>query len=224
MSINYDDSMDSISQISARFIDNYVLQTASGVVIDSNSTGRNAQLESIEAAVAEYSAVMDESICSFCKTLDGKMIDMRTPEGIDLFNKYSPAQHQNCRCIWFYLDPSDPDVPKEIGVINDGFEKNLVDDFKKIQPGKAPSGKEWKLPEIAYNYAQHNVYSTPQYWEKELGDITKLDSQWAAKRIRRAETVFGNWLGKVMSGNYIGEVDANGFPIGTINDQKKRID
>ena len=188
--------IETVSSISANLIDNYVLSTAYGSVISSNNTGRGAMLQEIEAQIAQYSSVLEDTTCDFCRSLDGMEVDLRDSEGQALFEKYSPAQHDNCKCMWIYLLPGDPDIPDEIGGANEDFDDRVVDNFKQIAPGPAPSGEDWTLSEIVYNYAGYNVGSTPLSWEKEIKQFEEMEKIKIESKTSLANRRFESFVSK----------------------------
>lgn len=126
----------------------------------------------MEAIAVEYSATIDNETCPACKALDGMIIDLRTEEGKYLFNKYSPAQHEDCRCIWIELMKGDGDIPRKDSANNRNFEKNFVKKFNK------ENSTNLTLAQIANKYMQHNLnwsYLGINPWAKEKAEIEQMD-------------------------------------------------
>ncbi|MDQ7789648.1 MAG: minor capsid protein [Candidatus Desulforudaceae bacterium] len=73
------------------------------------NTGRNLAAEKARCRKAQYSAILDDSVCELCESLDGMIIETDHPD----FDRFTPPVHGRCRCIWAYILPEedpDPDV------------------------------------------------------------------------------------------------------------------
>lgn len=198
----------------AKYADNYVLKTGYGIVVDSQNTGRNSikNQDEFKAEVAVYSAIMDERTCDFCASLDEMEFDLRTEEGNTLYAKYAPAQHDRCRCVMIYLLEGDPDIPEEVGVINDGLEDRILDNFKaNVGTKKSPSGVKWDTAEMARQYASHNVFSSPQFWIDEIKKIDKRFPDLVEAKAELAIKKYNNFAKNALTNNITGEVSDDGF-------------
>ena len=79
--------------------------------------GRNIAAGSAGARVAQYSAILDETTCPLCEELDEQIFEVGSPE----FDEYTPRIHNNCRCIWVYINAEEERQPTP------NFEKPLSD-------------------------------------------------------------------------------------------------
>jgi hypothetical protein len=165
--------MDAISEISIKYIENYALLTAFNAIQGGYNLGREQASDVIEAQMATYTAVMDNHVCGACASLDGMDVDLRTAEGQQLYNQFSPAQHDGCRCVWLYSLEGDPDIPKNVGDINNDFEENFVNRYNKINE------TDLKIEEIAAKNMRHNVKTSgwiyeDDPWKKHRDNINNI--------------------------------------------------
>jgi SPP1 gp7 family putative phage head morphogenesis protein len=71
--------------------------------------GRREAADDPEVELAQWSAVIDPSLCDFCAYMDGKVVSVDDP----LYAEYTPGNvHPNCRCIWIYILRSEVNKPK----------------------------------------------------------------------------------------------------------------
>lgn len=69
------------------------------------STGRAAAAVASNFVIgAEYSAILDGRQCEFCAALDGMEVEMPS----ELYTRFSPPQHNRCRCQWIPIKADDP--------------------------------------------------------------------------------------------------------------------
>ena len=107
---------------------------------------------------AQYSALEDGD-CPFCKALNGLTVNLRRKNGIELFDKYSPAQHQGCNCMWMYILSGE-----KFEDDNKNFEKKWEERFRKDNPELAYLSRE----EILIKYATSNFITREEYWIEEF--------------------------------------------------------
>lgn len=61
--------------------------------------GREGAAREFNAQGAMYSAILDESVCPLCRSLDKLECRMFSDE----YYTYSPQNHSRCRCIWIFV-------------------------------------------------------------------------------------------------------------------------
>lgn len=68
------------------------------------SEGREWTADESGMKYAEWSAVLDKNTCEYCEGRDGQIIELSNPD----FSEFSPGNvHENCRCIWIYLEETE---------------------------------------------------------------------------------------------------------------------
>lgn len=152
--------------------------TVSHVIADAQNAGREAAFDEFsgEFRGAMYSALMDEQVCDFCASLDGMYVDLRTEEGRALYDKYSPAQHENCRCTWVYIGAD------EVGFKpTENFEQTWESRYRERTAGKKHS--DLSTHQIIDRFARFNWQSRPELWDKK--DLAQFQQIATDKRDNR---------------------------------------
>lgn len=121
-----------------RFFDNYIARTAGTVISELFRDGENAAKDELNFAGAQYSAILDDKTCAYCAMLDGMTVRF-DEEGNELYEKYSPAQHPNCRCFWVYIG-----ADEKFKDDNKDFEKSLSPEIVGEQIGYTAKNR-WHL-------------------------------------------------------------------------------
>lgn len=147
-----------ISDSMAKFVKNYTLRVGNDILTEGYNQGEHSASQEIGANGAQYSAYLEGNPCDFCRALDGMTVDFRQSDGYELFDKYSPAQHPNCQCIWIYI------LEDDFKAQNKGFEEKWQETFRKQNPEL-----DLSKPEIIETYAGSNLFTRAQYWVKEPG-------------------------------------------------------
>lgn len=63
--------------------------------------GRDWTADEAGIKQAEWSAVLDNNTCPYCESRDGMIINLSDPD----FSQFAPGNvHENCRCIWIFID------------------------------------------------------------------------------------------------------------------------
>lgn len=65
-----------------------------------------------EIAVYQYSAILDESTCELCESIDGTVLEQAEYDA----TQYQPPLHQNCRCIWIAIKKDQSEIPEVTGI------------------------------------------------------------------------------------------------------------
>ncbi len=181
------------------FIQDYVLRAGSMTISEGIQQGRDSAIETLEPNGAQYSAALDEKICPICSSLDGMVVDLRTEEGRILHEKYHPAMHHNCRCLWIYI------FEKKFENETKNFEDVWVEKFRAENPDK----KNWSKARILDRYAQWNVYGSRSHlWQNEWAELMECRKDVMDRKIERAEKKFLENLKSLFlatSENYSGE-------------------
>ena len=61
-------------------------------------------LKQERVVAAQWSAILDKHVCELCASLDGRIIDIDSPD----YAFYSPGEiHLGCRCLWVYIRSSE---------------------------------------------------------------------------------------------------------------------
>lgn len=61
-------------------------------------------LQRERVVAAQWSAILDAHVCELCASMDGKIIDINSPD----YAYFNPGQiHPNCRCLWVYITSSE---------------------------------------------------------------------------------------------------------------------
>lgn len=154
-----------LSQATARYIENYILKAGNIEISRADNHGRAKGLVVIEARGAQYSAILDSRTCEFCAALDNMQLNLTTAEGRALFDKYDPAQHPRCRCIWIYIGKES--FEDDNAIADKQWEKKLRKNLPKELKGLSRA-------EIVERFASYNLNSRWHRWEKDLiGDVIK---------------------------------------------------
>lgn len=151
-----------ISEMTAKYYDNYVVQFGSQLLSGANNTGRGEAAFTFNAGGAQYSALMDNRTCSFCGSLDGLQVNFSKPGGMELYEKYQPAQHSRCRCMWVFIG-----ADEKFKDDNADFEEKWLDRVKE----KEPLLKNYPAGTIVQNIAASNFFSRPELWESSISNI-----------------------------------------------------
>jgi len=70
--------------------------------------GRRAGADDPNVELAQWSAIMDNSVCDLCATLDMRVVAVNSPE----YNEYTPGNlHKGCRCVWIYILKGESNKP-----------------------------------------------------------------------------------------------------------------
>lgn len=156
--------------ITTDFFEHYLLSTAYNAVQGAFNQGRMEGVKTFAAEGAQYSAILDDRCCDACEALDGMELNLRTEMGQVMFDKYSPAQHERCRCTWIYLLAGDPDIPDPED--NRKFQQTFIDRYNRLAGGSDT------LADIACKHMRHNVfwdgYPQENPWAEEIPEIISL--------------------------------------------------
>lgn len=151
-----------VSEMTAKYYDNYIVQFGSQLLSNSNNKGRDEAAFTFNAGGAQYSALLDNRTCSFCSSLDGLQVNFSKPGGLELYEKYQPAQHARCRCMWVFIG-SDEKFQDD----NKDFEEKWLDKVKE----KEPVLKNYPAGTIVQNIASSNFFSRPELWQDATTNI-----------------------------------------------------
>ncbi len=173
----------SIEDVIQKGVDLIGRVTVSHVIADAQNAGREAVFEGVWGADPEdigatYSAILDERVCPFCASLDGLTVDLRTEEGRALYDKYSPAQHENCRCFWIFTEVGETKFKP-----TENFEKTWEDRYREITAGKKHA--DLSTHQIIDRFARFNWQSRPELWG--MKDLEKFQQIADKKRTDRIE-------------------------------------
>lgn len=170
----------SIEEVIQKGVDLIARVTVSHVIADAQNAGRETAFYEFsgEFQGAMYSALMDDSVCPFCASLDGMYVDLRTEEGRALYEKYSPAQHENCRCTWVYIGADETGFKP-----TPNFEQTWEDKYREISAGKKHA--DLSTHQIIDRFARFNWQSRPELWE--VKDLAKFQDIADTKRKNRIE-------------------------------------
>jgi len=146
--------MSLLSDATATFSENYIIQAGRELISEGVNFGREEEAEIIEATGAQYSAYMEGNVCEFCASLDEMTVDLRTDEGRQLFDQYSPAQHNNCDCNWIYIEE------KRFENDNKDFHEKWLDKFHEQNPDL----KDFTVADVLQKYGHFNLQTRAQYW------------------------------------------------------------
>jgi hypothetical protein len=70
--------------------------------------GRREAADDPLVELAQWSAILDDSVCDLCASLDMMVVDVDSAD----YNKYTPGNiHPNCRCVWIYILKDEEDKP-----------------------------------------------------------------------------------------------------------------
>jgi len=138
----------------------------------------------------QYSCLFENS-CDFCAALDGMTIDVTTPEGQELEEKYSPQQHDNCNCVWVGILEGEKFVND-----NKDFEEKVKEEFVK----RDPSYKNKPYEDILIDFARQNITHRPDIWEETFGKdfIEQMTDENIAKSTEAALKSFAKRFGDVV--------------------------
>jgi len=136
-----------------RFIGNYSIKVGGTSIVGAMNEGRATGQTVYKPTGVQYSAILDERVCEYCESLDQLVLDLREPDGIELFEKYQPQQHVNCRCMWIYFQDN------FFSNDNAVFEKKWQENFNKVMPEA-----DMDLEEIVKQFASLNFESHRDKW------------------------------------------------------------
>jgi len=151
-----------ISEMTAKYSENYIVQFGSQLLSGANNAGRGEAAFTFEAGGAQYSALMDNRTCSFCGSLDGLQVNFSKPGGMELYEKYQPAQHPRCRCMWVFIG-----ADEKFKDDNKDFEEKWLEKVKE----KEPLLKNYPAGTIVQNIAASNFFSRPELWQDATTNI-----------------------------------------------------
>ena len=127
--------------------------SSSYFVSDAVNRGRfNAvdNIDGVDIAGAQWSAVLDSKTCGYCTDLDSGVILVDNP----LYGIQQPPAHENCRCVYVYITAE---------------EANLVEDW---QEPSIEDIKQYKLYDIDTEAGQE--YLSAYFGERAVRNATKF--------------------------------------------------
>ena len=184
-----EENLNLIGEETARFIENYSVRIGNDLYTSGENEGRKEGTVEIKPDGVMYSAISDDRVCEICEALDGMVIDLREPDGYELYDKYSPQLHENCRCMYIDLLPD-----HKFEGDNEGFDDKLKKRFFE----KNPEMKEIlndDILEIMQKTARFNFVSRAKYWSQYPGYNSIINKD-IAKQEERIRNKFEKQLAK----------------------------
>ena len=80
---------------------------ASAQVGEAVNKGRELSANRKGVELAQFSAILDDSVCPLCERQDGQIVEIANPD----YDTFTPQLHHNCRCVWVYIDPEETPQP-----------------------------------------------------------------------------------------------------------------
>lgn len=106
--IEFDDDYSLTAKIFSQYT-KYAGADTSAFVSDSINFGRDNAVENIdgvEIAAAQWSAILDSSTCEYCSERDEQIISVDDPE----YYEFQPPAHPYCRCIYIYITAEEQQI------------------------------------------------------------------------------------------------------------------
>ncbi len=120
-------------------------------------------LKEEKVVAAQWSAILDSHVCELCASLDGRIIDIESPD----YAFYVPGEiHSKCRCMWVYIKSTERP-------------ENRIIDWKTPQP------------ELLKKYSKETIKSSNDLTgeEKLKKDIEDFNNQYKQESIELSKIV-----------------------------------
>lgn len=119
-----------IKQKLDKVLENRGTYVSGAVINDSMNNGRALVHRKNEGDIYAYqfSAILDRRTCNTCMSLDGRIVDVKSPK----YEEYKPPIHSNCRCMWVEILKEEVDKP-DITDIPKSISSAPIDEFREIK-------------------------------------------------------------------------------------------
>lgn len=160
------------SGISLQFVETYSIRAGDKVIADGFADARHEAMMEIDLGGVQYSAILDDRVCSFCHSLDGMSLNLNTDEGQGLFDRYSPPQHGRCRCMWIGISVDTP-FKDNTKTFEKSWMKEIMSNLTLEGMGKTQILKKFAHENLINNQTAYSINEQLDFLKEDVVALNK---------------------------------------------------